>query len=518
MNEKIKKTFRAITSAALAGAFVVSSVIGGGADSFVSSSVVFAEDDTSVCDLAPGIYVAPLYQCFAGRGIGGLANNEYQHFNGRAKLEVTDDGKQIVTIGVENWDYYEAFVPMNQKYNELFGSDESTHRETSQYSEFRDAFPEKLLKQLFESGEANAQALMESSTVCTNKVDDFFEYGDTKYGDIVVDTNTNGSDSAYVSFEVNDYRDEFYVAAWANKPGVDGYEASRQFILDTADMFSLSELESSINSGNIGYRMLVPTLDMKNILSTSNMVSYVAPKSYAVIMFDDVTAEIVDDNGDKKIVAKYHINASNKNVKRRVSNYRKISSTALSDRDDEGAWNIFRRSEFSPLEVSNDGYVTVEYNYNSINDLIFGEYICADYQTTHYIAVQPVLAPVNETIEKNDESTGVKVTFKSSQIADPDKVELKVESKPIDDTSKSIVEYGYSNDNSNWYKIDIIDNSTGKTAKFVGGVNVYIPMPENLTNETRNDYISKILTPHGELGIDPAFDYESRYWTDENEK
>ena len=44
MNEKIKKTFRAITSAALSGAFVVSSVIGGGADSFVSSSVAFAEE------------------------------------------------------------------------------------------------------------------------------------------------------------------------------------------------------------------------------------------------------------------------------------------------------------------------------------------------------------------------------------------------------------------------------------------------------------------------------------------
>ena len=52
MNEKIKKTFRAMTSAALAGAFVVSSVIGGGADSFVSSSVVFAEETDSTSSVA----------------------------------------------------------------------------------------------------------------------------------------------------------------------------------------------------------------------------------------------------------------------------------------------------------------------------------------------------------------------------------------------------------------------------------------------------------------------------------
>ena len=58
MNEKIKKIFRAMTSAVLAGAFVFSSVIGGGADSFVSSSVAFAEETDSTSSVAERIAAA----------------------------------------------------------------------------------------------------------------------------------------------------------------------------------------------------------------------------------------------------------------------------------------------------------------------------------------------------------------------------------------------------------------------------------------------------------------------------
>ena len=171
--------------------------------------------------LEPGIYIAPLCQCRTGFGLDSFLDNEYQHFNGRAKLEVTEDGKQIVTTGVENWDFSEAFVPMNQEYNNLFGDKNSgKNTETSQYVSFRDAFPEKLLNELVESGDENAKEFKESSTYCTSKVDDFLEYGDIKYGDITVETDTgHSSDSAYVSFEINDYREEFYVAAWANRPG-----------------------------------------------------------------------------------------------------------------------------------------------------------------------------------------------------------------------------------------------------------------------------------------------------------
>lgn len=467
--------------------------------------------------LAPGVYIAPLYQCKTAYGLDSPLDNEYQHFNGRAKLEVTEDGKQIVTIGVENWDFYEAFVPMDQEYNHLFGDEFSKNSETSWYTLFRNAFPEKLLKQLSEAGNEEAKAFMETSEYCTSKVNDFFKYGDIKYGDITVDTDTNhSSDTAYVSFEINDYREEIYVAAWANRPGGDGYEASRQFILNYADMYKAEQLEQAIESNNVGFRMMLPASMSKT--ATYNPVMYEANNDTSKI-FDSVSTEIItDEDGNKKVKATYHVSDSYS----KAANFSKLCGVEETEETDRMAWSLYSRAIMEPLTLSEDRYLTIEYKYNSIDDLIFGEYIYFENLqnafTKRYVYYgQPVLAPKTEIYELVDENTGVKVSFKTSQVQTPENISLNVVEKPIDDTTESIVEYGYLKETSNWYKIELIDKSTGKCANFVGGINVDIPLPENLTSENRDNYITKLLTAYGELESTPDFDYTSKYWYDKNE-
>lgn len=468
--------------------------------------------------LEPGVYIAPLYQCRTAGGLDSLLDNEYQHFNGRAKLEVTEDGRQIVTIGVENWDFYEAFVPMNQEYNILFGDEYSKNSETAQYICFRDAFPEKLLTQLSENGNKEAESFMQTSEYCTSKVNDFFKYGNIKYGDITVDTDTNhSSDTAYVSFEINDYREEFYVAAWANRPGGDdGYEASRQFVLNYADMYKADVLEQAIESNNVGFRMMVPSSMSKT--ATYNPVMYVANNTTSKI-FDSVSTKVItDEQNNKKVIATYHVSDSYP----KTDNFVKLCGVSETEVTDSSAWSLYSRAITDPLTLSEERNLTIEYEYNSIDDLIFGEYIYFEDKTNAFTKRnvcygQPVLAPIDETCELVDETTGVKVSFKTSQVQTPENISLKVESKPIDDTTKSIVEYGYTNDTSNWYKIELIDTSTGNCANFVGGINVQIPLPENMTSENRNNYITKLLTTYGEIDSNPVLDYESEYWLDNNE-
>ena len=113
MNEKIKKTFRAITSAVLAGAFVVSSVIAGGADSFVSPSVTLAAEGES--NIPAGIYSVPIVRTYSENNSSKDTSSPL-HFYPRAILSVDETGNTKLTIGVENWSLYDAFIPRKQGY------------------------------------------------------------------------------------------------------------------------------------------------------------------------------------------------------------------------------------------------------------------------------------------------------------------------------------------------------------------------------------------------------------------
>ena len=269
MNEKIKKTFRAITSAVLAGAFVVSSVIGGGADSFVSSSVVFAEDDdVEISTLAEGTYSAKLIKKMAPTNNNDKTNYS-QHFYGEAILKVDEDGNQKITIGVENWSLYDAFIPRKQEYA----------KESTLY------FPSKILN------EDNYSLLTKSEWYAntfpqriSDSVNDWFDYGDTKFGNIDVDVNES-LDVAYVTFDIEDYQKNIVVYTWTNVSTmqatevVASYQSPIVWKLDTSTVRkidNMAEATDEIKWGNV-IRLATPRADTTGLMAERYYAYFIEP-------------------------------------------------------------------------------------------------------------------------------------------------------------------------------------------------------------------------------------------------
>lgn len=224
----------------------------------------------------------------------------------------------------------------------------------------------------------------------------------------------------------------FMIAAWANRPGGnDGYEASRQFILNYADMYKAEELEQAIESNNVGFRMMVPSAMLKT--ATFNPVMYDANANNVTSkIFDSVSTEIItDEDGNKKVKATYHVSDSYS----KAANFSKLCGVEETEETDSMAWSLYSRAIMEPLTLSEDRYLTIEYKYNSIDDLIFGEYIYFEnlqnaFSKRNVFYGQPVLAPKTEIYELVDENTGVKVSFKTSQVQTPENISLNVVAKP----------------------------------------------------------------------------------------
>ena len=102
-----------LLTAVLATSVALSSVIAGGADSFVSPSVALAAEGDS--NIPAGIYSVPIVRTYSENN-SSIDSSSPLHFYPRAILNVDEAGISKLTIGVENWSLYEAFIPRKQGY------------------------------------------------------------------------------------------------------------------------------------------------------------------------------------------------------------------------------------------------------------------------------------------------------------------------------------------------------------------------------------------------------------------
>ncbi len=101
-----------------------SMLVGGGSNVFTAALSVSAEDTTEESTaenkLADGRYAVPLTQMTSPLYSVNKAvtNNKCGFLSSIAFLNV-DDGSIKVTVGVENWSYYDAFIPVKQNIDAL---------------------------------------------------------------------------------------------------------------------------------------------------------------------------------------------------------------------------------------------------------------------------------------------------------------------------------------------------------------------------------------------------------------
>ena len=469
-------------------------------------------DNTS--DIKPGTYVFPLYRCQSGEGLGNLANNGTQHFNGQAKLVVKDDYTQELTIAVENWSYYEAFVPMDQNYNSFFGTGED-----ALYPNLEDVFPKKLVDSLIDDGNENAEEYSTSDCV-QSSVDNFFMYGEEKYGDIIVDADTNASmNCAYVTFEIRDYREEIYVATWTNKQINGAYCSGIELVLDTTDFYSANDIINRVENGTIDYRLRLAS--SWNKYTTTNSITYnnTSAGNVSYNIFDSIT--ITKDEENKKVNAKYHINSS---YASNVGTFQTLSSINDYEYDDANAWILYKNAEKSSLPVDEDGCIELTYDYSNLDNLIFGDYIYFTYSKTtltkkNIYYCQPVLAPPITTKTIVDEETGVRITLNSNQVEDIDNIELAIQKNAEDEFSNHYVTGAFVKDESEWYRVNLIDKTTQEKVTITGSVRLEFPLSETITDATKSSYAFGAYTSSGQLKdkTAPVVDTTNHYWVRENE-
>ena len=179
------------------------------------TGVATAEFKTVVTDpilpkptaLEPGTYITTLFrQISCTNDTVPIYQTTTEHFSAPAILTVNDDNSSSVTIGVEHWSLYEAFIPAKQAFNDtgftalpaaVFNSENAF----TNYSAFIDE---------------NADAVSETANAWYNYTDN----SNSKFGDIEIDYNET-LDIAYVTFDLADYTKFFAVQGWFNAP-IDG--------------------------------------------------------------------------------------------------------------------------------------------------------------------------------------------------------------------------------------------------------------------------------------------------------
>lgn len=228
MNEKIKKTFRAMTSAALAGAFVVSSVIGGGADSFVNSSVVFAEDTSQLAD---GSYIVPLIPINWNNE--SVSTSKAVPYSSRCLLDV-ENGSYTITIKM-NSDFYAGWILDNAQ--------------NSSYTTVK-----SIWAALGADEEAELNTLVQENGVSYTKNRYTFSEENNEVFNSAEITKQNQEDTCcYVTFELSDYSEKFYSIFWSeNKISGNKNDNVQALKLDIDSAYTVSELHNKISSGKAG--------------------------------------------------------------------------------------------------------------------------------------------------------------------------------------------------------------------------------------------------------------------------
>ena len=192
------------------------------------------ETDTGVA-LENGMYSVPLVQCNSDQDKTASISRAL-HFGANGILEIEEENCSL-TIAIENWSLYEAFIPRKQGYvndsfqylpASVFNEDAAEKFTNFEFTTYQDVI------------DANSENYKTSSA-------------ETKYGDIEIDAESHKNiDVAYVTFELDDYKSVFSFSAWFNTPAYiinpienkynDYQWANISFYLNVDEMFSIGAL------------------------------------------------------------------------------------------------------------------------------------------------------------------------------------------------------------------------------------------------------------------------------------
>ena len=477
-----------ILGTVLAMSVVVSSAIGGGVDGFANSSVVFAEGENT--DMLPaGTYTLPLIRQWS-ESKSGIQTTSPLHFFAQGILTVDDEGKQSLTIGVENWSLYDAFIPREQGYfndeyrylpSDIFDSENTNNFTNFSYSDYESIIDPNNSKYKTSSAE-------------------------TKFGDITVDYETNKNiDAAYVTFDITDYKTTFSFSAWLNtqfngynetsanaskktKPRANYSWANITFYLDTESICDVSSIYNN-QCDDLSYRIDVGggrSNDSRAVWNSRSTSGYGELNGISPFDSSQITS---DENG--KYTAKYHVNQegytySGTNSTYYFNDFKTISTVnhPIVNCDSKTAddWDLLLSGTFSDLTIDNDGYISIEYN--SLKEALIGKYIFFDLETTDsrvYFCAPCLTTDSTEELILRDEMTdsGIYVVTDTSKY--PKTAKLKVEKNkdvsyyfnselyPLSDRYNGVL---YKN--PVWYTIYIVDeNGTQLNDK---DVKVYFPL------------------------------------------
>ncbi len=482
-----------LLNTALATTFVIFSVIGGGADTFVSSSVVFAAEET----LAAGTYTVPLIRQW-GDTKEGMQKTSPLHFCAQGLLTVDEYGSETLTIGVENWSLYEAFIPRIQGYV----------NESYQY------LPSSIFNQDNSNNFTNFEYESYESLIDTNDSQYEISIQDTKYGEIIIDYETSKAvDVAYVTFELTDYESIFSFSAWLNTP-YNGYNTTTEnanlttypranyywanltFYLDTQNLTDVSEIYNGEADDNLSYFLALASNRYKTGTMASRCTANFAGSAQAKAVFD---SSVIEKQENGTYLAKFHVNADGYN-NAYFSDFKELTSVTHPFSGEDATsiddWDLLLTGSFKDLEVNAEGYITI--TYNSLYEAFIGKYIFFDWKSTtdnniYYCTPCLTTQPIEElTLYDEMTDSGIYVVTDTSKY--PKSAKLQVEKNKEDVYYEVAVED--SNDNSiktdtvslnerysgalyqsaSWYTFSIVDENGNVLDDSNKKVDIYVPI------------------------------------------
>mgnify|MGYP002854621325 CR=1 FL=1 len=489
-----------LISSILAASVVLSPAFGGGIGNFSNPSAVFAEDEVS---LEPGIYAAPLF-ISEKENDHTPYNYSTLHFGAQAILEVGDN-QSTVTIGVENWSLYDAFIPREQGY----------FNDECQY----------LPSSLFDSENSNnftGFVYSENESIIDNNNDKYFiSTSDKKYGDMVIDdTTSQNTDVAYITFNIDNYNSGFSFSAWLNTPyygtnlsqdgtsKLDEYHwASLSFYIDLSNIEEVGSVVNEINTETeYSYECVIssPRAKVKSKTNSEKWCVHYEGAPNASHVFDSGLL-VKQENG--KFVGKFHVNAdgyTTTGVPTYYSSFQLLNnvnhpivgqtSNSLND------WDLLMTGSFTDIEPDSDGYIQIEYN--NWKEALIGKPFFFDWGSTTdktIYFVYPCLKVVaNEDFVISDETEGSGIYIQTNTAFYPKTTKLKVEKnaevyQKVDGESIPASYYWTSSlyKSATWYTLYLTDENDNLIDDSKNSVNICIPL------HVKDEEVIYVLTSSG---------------------
>lgn len=445
-----------------------------GITAFAESS---SEENTET--LSPGTYVTTLL-----RQTSCDDNTIYQsateHFSASALLTV-DDNSQYVTIGVEHWSLYDAFIPALQEYNSTGFS--------------------LLPKEVFNSNNhslTNLQTYLDNNPdIASDNANSWYSLGEenNKYGKFSVEW-IESTDFAYVTFEIADYTQFFAVQGWFNAP-IDGESNNTTEAKGEKynDLLCFSLDKDFVTPVDINENADIVTNSWHHIVRNTSLrydqekgkINFFTKNMTLETFGSSVYKELVDEakilkNDNGSFSVQYHLTDVKKYTDFKIidsinANY--TNSTTWQN------WDYWRIASFKDLPVEEGNFITVQYN--SLKEAIFGKniYCKTPKQKNRIVLMSLCLSPTGDFVKWYDGSSGIYI--EADRFSYSPNYELVINMDQITDDyytgiSQTIVDKynGINYKTPIWYTI-AIKNADGEYENINDRVNIYVPLPDDFS-------------------------------------